>query len=110
MFFPLAQITVILHSSAFFDAIGSNGQFFPGVQSSPTIFLKSFQEILSIGFAFGFFLGSSVYTFSIFDKLTTVLAEYFCAKRTASLSVEKPGFQPAAKRTLPLKSIGKVGL
>ena len=92
MFFPPAQITFKPSSCAFFEAIGSNGQFFPGTHSSPTIFLKSLQEILSIGFASGFLRGSSVYTFSMFERFTTVSASNLSARRTASICLLKIQF------------------
>ena len=42
------------------EAMGSNGAFLPGTHSSPTILRKSAHEMLSMGLASGFFLGSSV--------------------------------------------------
>ena len=96
MSLPAAQITRIPAFCALTLATGSKGVFLPGIHSLPVILIKSSHEMESIGFAPGFVFGSSVYTLAMFERLTTRRPENFSAKRTASLSVEKPGFHPAS--------------
>ncbi len=86
------------------EAMGSKGRLAPGDQVSPTMRRKSFQVMASMGVAVASVLGSAVKTLAMLERLTTRGAPKRSASQTASKSVEKPGFQPAATRTEPAKA------